>query len=123
MARSALGTARDLFGFALVLVLAPGALSAQDEAIVRVSATVITPEFLAPQMSAAREGASVVERVRSADQDTDRAAAEAGHGVMVSFAVVADEQSDESHAPQFEAQSADCEEQRVVRVTVAYAGN
>jgi hypothetical protein len=123
MARSALETARNLLGFAWVLVLAPAAVSAQDEAIVRVNATVIAPEFLAPQMSAVREGASIVEHVRSADQGTDRAAAEAGHGVMVSFAVVADEPSDEGRAPQLEAQSADWGMQRVVRVTVAYASN
>ena len=122
MARNALGTTRTLLGFALVLVLAPAA-SAQDEAVVRVSATVTAPEFLAPQISAAQEGASVVEQLRTADQGSDRAAAEAGHGVMVSLAVVADESSDGGRTSQVVPQSADRKTQRVVRVTVAYASN
>ena len=122
MARNALGTTRTLLGFALVLVLAPAA-SAQDEAVVRVSATVMAPEFLAPQISAAQEGASVVEQLRTADQGSDRAAAEAGHGVMVSLAVVADESSDGGRTSQVVPQSADRKTQRVVRVTVAYASN
>jgi len=104
-------------------MLAPGTVSAQDEAIVRVSATVIAPEFLAPQMSAAQMGASMVEHVRTADQSTDCAADEAEQGVMVSFAMVADEPSDEGRTLESEAKPVDRGMQRVVRVTVAYAGN
>jgi len=123
MARRAFETARNLLGFASVLLLAPRAVGAQDQAIVRVSATVIAPEFLAPQMSAVRDAASVVEHVRSVAQGAERMAAGAEHGVVVSFAVVADEPGDGSRVPQFQAQPADRGIERVVRVTVAYAGN
>ncbi len=103
---------RNLLGVALVSMLVPAALSAQATATMKVSATVVAPQTVAPQASAAELAESVAEQMQNGEQVTPQALELMDveePGVLVSLGLV--EQTDVTTPPQ------------VLQVTVAYSGN
>jgi len=120
MTRTALKTTRSLLGVVLVALLVPAALSAQASGTMKVSATVVASQTMAPQTSAAELADMVVEQLQSGEQVTPQALDLMDveePGVSVSMDVA--EHSDLT-APVVERSA---NEQRILHMTVAYSGN
>jgi hypothetical protein len=121
LARNTFRIVRISSCIALAAILVPAGLSAQATGRLKVSATVVATQTVAPQSSAAEFAESAVERVRRGErlqvQVADRAKVDEA-GVTVSMDVV-EHPVRVGPVPE----PADGDRKHVVHVTVAYAGN
>ena len=111
---------RNLLVVIMLSILVPAALSAQASATMKVSATVVAPQTVAPQASAADLAETVIEQLQDGEQVTSQALDQMNveqSWVSVSMDMV--ERPDPT-APSVEQKG---NERQVLQVTVAYSGN
>ena len=111
---------RNLLVVIMLSILVPAALSAQASATMKVSATVVAPQTVAPQASAADLADAVIEQLQDGEQVTSQALDQMNveqPWVSVSMDMV--ERPDPT-TPSVEQKG---NERQVLQVTVAYSGN
>ena len=111
---------RNLLVVLLFSTLVPSVLGAQASARMKVSATVVARQAVAPQVSAAELTESVTEQLLAGEHfemDRPNVAELEESGVLVTTGVVRDA---DVHAPEMEGLA---NGQQVLHVTVAYSGN
>lgn len=111
---------RNLLVVIMLSILVPAALSAQATATMKVSATVVAPQTVAPQASAADLADMVIEQLQNGEQVTSQALDEMNteqSWVSVSMDVV--ERPDLTTLVDGQKGS----ERQVLQMTVAYSGN